>query len=208
MVLLAFSQGHLQVELPVATQEFKGNGVAGILVVYERLDLVGPLHRVIVNGEDHVAAAQTAQFGRTAGQGSVDVHAARTLEFQGFFLDEFLTYFQHFHTQVTAHHPAVGENIINGLARQVDRHSQAVTDVKSRARGDSSINTDHLAAQVEQRPSRVAGVDHGIGLNKTLDAVGSFNDRGLAVQGANDAIGQRCAQAQGMADGQDQIANF
>ena len=65
------------------------------------------------------------------------------------------------------------------------------------ARIDGGVDADHLAAEVEERPAAVAGIDRGVGLDEVV--VGARADG--AAFGADDSEGDRVAEAERIADG-------
>ena len=76
-------------------------------------------------------------------------------------------------------------------------------------RGDRGVHADHLAPQVHQRAAGVAGVDRGVGLHG-VDVGDSFCRSPVVtgrLSGADDAGGDRAAQAQRRADRDDGVAD-
>ncbi len=99
-------------------------------------------------------------------------------------------------------------------ARDVTRREELRHDVADGVDGDGEadalalrvdgrVDADDLAAQVEERPAAVAGVDAGVGLDEVV--VGAGADR--AALGADDAHRHRVAEAEGVADGDDVLAD-
>ena len=70
-----------------------------------------------------------------------------------------------------------GAQLRNQLAHAVDRDGEADADVALLAGvgEDRGVDADHLAARVEQRAARVAGIDRGVGLQHVGAAL--FGDR-------------------------------
>ena len=63
-----------------------------------------------------------------------------------------------------AAHLAVRNEVVHHLLGQRDGDREAVAGVEAGAAGDRAVDADHLAADVDERPARVAGVDRGVGL--------------------------------------------
>ena len=61
--------------------------------------------------------------------------------------------------------------IIHHLLRERDRNRESVTRVVTRAARDRAVDADDFAANVEQRSTRIAWVDRGIGLDVVSDCV-------------------------------------
>ena len=68
---------------------------------------------------------------------------------------------------------------------------------------DSHVHADDLALDVHQRSAGVAGIDDGVGLQVVHLAVAQ-----VTVAGADDALGDRAAEAEGIADGEDDLADL
>src|SRR6266511_1623381 len=106
-----------------------------------------------------------------------------------------------------------GRELGHELLGLVDRDREAQADVAGlRAdAGDGGGDPDDLAGGVHQRPARVAGVDRGVGLDGVADGHGrpaALVDAEAAVQGADDAGGDRPFQAERAADGQHGVADL
>jgi hypothetical protein len=81
-------------------------------------------------------------------------------------------------------------------------HRKADADRTAGGRNDRGVDTDHLAVEVEQRPARVAAIDGGVGLNVVV--VGAGID--VAVARRDDPGGDRAAEAERVANGDDPLA--
>src|SRR6056297_188389 len=84
-------------------------------------------------------------------------------------------------------------------------HGEADAHVAAGAGDDGRVDADELAAQVHQRAAGVARVDGGVGLDEVLVAV---RIQAEAAQRTHDARGHRVLQAEGIADGDDEIADL
>ena len=70
---------------------------------------------------------------------------------------------------------------------------------------DRGVDADQLAAQVDQRAARIARIDRGVGLDEVLVA---FDAEAAAAERADDARGHGLAEAEGIADGDHEIADL
>src|SRR5262249_14333279 len=100
-----------------------------------------------------------------------------------------------------AGHASVGNQLGNDTPRGVDGDGKPDTHRAARGAVDHGVDTDDLAAAVDQRPARVAGVDGRVGLDELVehDAV-VVAER--SAQGADDAYGHGPVQGEGVADGE------
>ena len=81
--------------------------------------------------------------------------------------------------------------------------------VRSAGAGDRRVQADHFAAQVEQRPAAVARIDRRVGLQEVLILHAVVAQPQIAAAfGADDAVGDGVAQAEGTAHGQHEIADL
>src|SRR5215207_8755457 len=99
------------------------------------------------------------------------------------------------HAEEPALHAALALELREDPLGRVDRHGESDPDVAtaSAARLDLRVDADHAAGGVEQRATRVARVDRGVGLDDPVDleAVGS-PDRALG--GRHHPGGQRALE--------------
>jgi hypothetical protein len=89
------------------------------------------------------------------------------------------------------------------LLGEIDGDREADADVAARAAVDGGVDADHLALEVHEGAARVARVDGGVGLNEVV--VAALADE--ATLGADDAGRDRVAQAEGIADREDPVAD-
>ena len=87
----------------------------------------------------------------------------------------------------------------------VDRNGEADPHAAARARIDHRIDADELAVEIDQRAAGIAGIDRGVGLDE--EAVVADADLG-ARERRNDALRHRLADAERIADGDDEIADL
>ena len=86
-----------------------------------------------------------------------------------------------------------------------DREADAV--VAAGVALDLRVDADHVAAHVEQRPTRVAVIDRRVGLDGARDRI-VVRCRDGAVEGADDAGGHRLRQAERAADRRDALTDL
>ena len=70
------------------------------------------------------------------------------------------------HADVAAANPAVANQLRRDEPRRVARDREAEALCRHDDRG---IDSDDVAARVDQRPARVAGVERGVGLDDVVD---------------------------------------
>ena len=74
-------------------------------------------------------------------------------------------------------------------------------------RVDHRVDADDAAFDVEQRPAGVAGIDRGVGLDEIGEGAARFLRRNGTAEGGDDAGGDRAAEAERIADGDDGLAD-
>ena len=112
------------------------------------------------------------------------------------------------HAQIGPHDGAVLDELVGDQHHHVDRDGEADAFVAAAGAGDGRVDADHFAAQVQQRPAAVAGVDGGVGLQEVLVVHAVVAQLQVAAAlGADDAVGDRVAQAERAADGEHEIAD-
>ncbi len=88
-----------------------------------------------------------------------------------------------------------------------DREADADVPVDLGVARKLRVDADHGAGAVDQRAARVAVVDRGIGLQRVVDRE-VVRRRDLAVDGGDDARGQRAIEPERVADGDDRVADL
>ena len=87
----------------------------------------------------------------------------------------------------------------------IDRDGEADPHAAAGARIDRRIDADKPSVQIDERAARIAGIDRRVGLNEKAVVA----DAGLrARESRNDALRHRLADAERIADGDDEIADF
>ncbi len=90
------------------------------------------------------------------------------------------------------------------LASHVGGDGEADTDVAATPGEECGVDTDQLAAQIDQRPARIAGVDGGIGLDEVLEAGATDT---AATEGTDNTAGHRLTQTERVPDGDHEVAD-
>ncbi len=102
----------------------------------------------------------------------------------------------------------MSEQLLHDAAHEIDRYGEPETLGHGLVAGHAEhrrIDADELAACVDERSAGVAGVDGGVGLNEVLER----RDAELpAARRADDAHGHRLAQAQRVADRENDVADL
>ena len=88
---------------------------------------------------------------------------------------------------------------------QVGRDGEADAGGAARRRDDHAVDADQLAVHVDQRAAGIARIDRGVGLDEILVLRLVAGHMG---EGRDDAAGHRLADAEGVADGQHQVADL
>src|SRR5215469_9120496 len=106
-------------------------------------------------------------------------------------------------TQPAANDPPVCLELLDHAAGQINRDGEADAIVGAGSRVDEGVDSDHLAVGIEQRSTRVAWVNRGIGLNVVV-IVATKN----LTLGAHYAGSDRHAYVKRISDRDDPIADF
>ncbi len=92
------------------------------------------------------------------------------------------------------------------VAGEVDRHRETDSLIAARSLGENSgVDSDQFAAVVHERAARVAGVDRRIGLDEVFVVLDA---EAVSPRGADDTHRHRLADAVGVADGKNRVANL
>ena len=158
---------------------------------------------VVVDAHHHVLGNETGLGGRAVGIDVGDEGALDLLE------AERLGHLARHRLELGAEPGLLdllaGDGAFHERLHQVGRNGEADAVRAARARDDRRIDADHPPAHIDQRAARVAGIDGGVGLNKVLGIV--VADAG-ACQRRDDAAGDGLADAEGIADGEHQVADL
>ncbi len=94
---------------------------------------------------------------------------------------------------------AVLQKLRNDTLCCIDRNCEADADAAARGRQDLRIDADHAAKLIEQRPTRISGIDRCVSLNSGVDrAAVPCTDRTLKP--GDDAGGQCAVETERIAD--------
>ena len=104
--------------------------------------------------------------------------------------------------EIAAGDLAAGDQLLGDLVGDVGGDGEADAHRTAGGREDRRIDADHTAIDVEGRTARVAPVDRRVDLDEVDEAVAD-----VAAIGRDDAGGGRAAQAEGVADGDDPVAD-
>ena len=104
-------------------------------------------------------------------------------------------------TNASARDAARTAQLIRHANGFVDRDGKRNSLEAARAGVNLAVNADHLTAHIDQRATRVAGVDGHVGLDERQVVAG------VALLGANDACRDGVLQAKRRADGHDPLAH-
>ena len=164
---------------------------------------MGVLDRLPVHRDDHIPGAE-ARLGRGALRADLgDERAAPILQLQR--LGEGGRQVLGGDPEVAAQHFAVGDETVDHLADQVGGDGEADALKPAGATEDRGVNADEAALDVDQGPAGIARVNCGVGLHEVLVFEA---EAGAAAQCADDAGGDRLADAEGIADRQHAIAHL
>jgi hypothetical protein len=73
------------------------------------------------------------------------------------------------------------------------------------AHDDGGVDADDASARIDQRTAGIAGVESGVGLDHVIDQAAGAGAQG-ASNGADHARGHRLLEAEGVADGDGELA--
>src|SRR3954470_11722524 len=168
------------------------------------LDLVGevgkPVHRLAVGLDDDVAertgaeidAADAGALGRASRRGAHDDHPFDAQPGRNGLAgsDNADTWRRH-----AAILDEVGDHAIDDVYG--DRKTDA--GAGARRRDDGRVDADQPPRRIQQRPTRIAGIDRGVGLDHVRDLAAAAG-RQPALERADDAAGQGLVEPEGIAD--------
>src|SRR5690606_41027338 len=102
-------------------------------------------------------------------------------------------------------HLAVLDQLLHDGAGDIRRHREADADVAAGWRHDRSVDADQAAIHRDQRAARIARIDRRVGLDEVLVALA---DQPRAAERADDAVSDRLAEPERVADRDDEIADL
>ena len=160
------------------------------------------LDRLAAHGLQDVARANAGGIGRAAALDAGDQGAAGVGQAEGF--GELGGHFLRLDADPAARHGAGADDLFHDVAHRRYRDGEADAQRTAGARVDRGVDADQMAAAVDQGAAGVAGVDRGVGLDEVLEGV---DPEVRAPEGRDDAHGHRLADAEGIADGQHDVAD-
>ena len=165
------------------------------------------LHAEVVELENHVVGLQLGRFGGRFRRDARHAGAARVRHAE---LDRNrgIEVAVQAHAEIRADDRAALDQLRRDIHGHVDRDREADSFAAAGTAGDRRVDADDLALEVHERAAAVAGIDGRVGLQEVLkaDAVVAQFEIAAAFR-ADDAIGDRMAQAEGAAHRQDEIAD-
>src|SRR5690606_37925045 len=118
-------------------------------------------------------------------------------------LGDVLVYGLDMYAEPSALDGAILDEFLHHVLGDRGRDGEGDADIAARGREDRRVYADHYAGQVEGRAAGVAAIDRRVDLQEII--VGSGADVATACR--NDAGCHRTAEAEGIADGDDPIAD-
>ena len=166
--------------------------------------LAGALHVLAVDRGDDVARQDARRLGGGALDHLRDEHALHVVA-EPEALAEVGSEAEDRDAERAAAHLAELDQLLHHVLDHVRGNGEANAHVAAGLRQDRGVDADQLAAQVDQRAARVARVDGRIGLDEVL--VTLWVDAG-AASGTDDPGGDGVLQPEGIADGDDEVADL
>ena len=105
----------------------------------------------------------------------------------------------------TAYNVAVVDDLIHHALGKIDGNRKTHALIAAAAGKNGGVDADEFALGVDQRAAGIARVDSGVGLDEIFVVL---NAEIGAAGGADDAHGDGLADAEGIADGESEIADF
>ena len=161
------------------------------------------LYRLAVYCLQNVSRLDAGLVRRTAAQYPGDHGAAGGWQFEGFC--QFGRDVLDFHPDPAARDGAILDDLLHDLLRQADRNGETDAERAAGPGENCAVDADQVAVAVHQCATGVAGIDGGIGLDEIFIGVDA---QMAAPQRADDAHGDGLADAEGVADGQHDIAHL
>src|SRR5436305_1245138 len=152
------------------------------------------LDRLAVERDDDVARLDAGLLRRAALLHRVDERAARAVEAERG--GELARYLLDDDADAPARHAALVLQLLQDIDRHIGRNGERQAHEAAGAAIDLRVDADHLAAQVEKRPARVARVDGDVRLDERHEIL----LRQRAPLGADDAGRHRVLEVERRAD--------
>ncbi|MFM1943697.1 MAG: hypothetical protein RI897_2679 [Verrucomicrobiota bacterium] len=197
----SLERGGERLFLAVAHERDFDFGARGSLA-YEVTEAVIIADWLVIDCSDDVAALDAGGFGGAiAGDfgdegAEVIFEAERFGEVGGEVLD--------IDPEEAAAHFACIDDLVEDGADEVGWDGEADAVVAAGLAEDGGIDSDEAALGIDESAAGITGIDGGIGLDEVLVV---FDSHTSAADCADDALGDRLADAEGVADGEDDIAD-
>ena len=195
----SFENGDAFFEFLTGAEDFEGDGLAG-LAVDINADLAGVFDGFTVEREDDVFGFETGCRGGSIGGDVRNDGAPIAGKFHG--IGEEGRDGLGDDADLAAPDPAELADLFVDGADDVGRGGKAHAFVAAALGEDEGVNTDEAAFGVDEGSAAVAGIDGGVGLDVDHGVIGSD----LAGDGADDAHGDGVFEAEGAAEGEDDLA--
>ena len=182
-------------------EDFDGHGRAGLGFARGEPEAATVNNGLAVVFEHDVAVLEAGLVGGASWHDVADERAAGILEFE-FFGQRGGDVLDH-DAQVAAGDATVAYEAVHDVAGEVGGDGEADALVAAGAAEDGGVDADEAALNIHERAAGVAGVDGGVGLDEVFVV---FDAEVAAAGGADDAGGDGLADAEGVADGEHDVA--
>ncbi len=195
----AFEDGDAFFEFLTGAEDFEGDGLAGLAIDVDA-DLAGVFDDFAVESEDDVFGFEAGGGGGSIGGDVGDDGTPVAGKFEG--IGEEGRDGLGDDADLTAPDAAKLADLFVDGTDDVRRGSEADAFVASALGEDEGVDTDEAAFGVDEGSAAVAGVDGGVGLDVDHGVIGSD----LPGDGADDAHSDGVFEAEGAAEGEDDLA--
>ena len=214
-----FAQDYVDFQLFLAAEDSDFYGVSSAVFVHDLGEILLAFEAVSVDGDHQIsadhdgsvaevgafgAATQAGAVGGATGDGLNDEETVVGCEAE--FVGQFGIDGDGANAEGGTAHASQGDEIVDDGFSGIDGDGESDAGALADAGGDHRINADDFAVEVEERASRITGVDGGVGLNGVFDdhAVGLLH----LADGTDDAAGEGSGEPEGIADGVDLLADL
>ena len=157
--------------------------------------------RLAVEVRDEIVTLQADERGRSTWSHVADAQRGRRIDAQR--RRRRARHFLGFDAQPAASHAAVREDLVHHAAHHVHRNREADAVGAKVLRQHRGVDADQLALRVDERAAGIAEIDGGIGLDEILEI---RDAEPAAAGGADDALRDRLAESERIADRQHDVA--
>ena len=185
-------------------QDFEGRRTAQRFGPQTKADALRIIDGLSIDGLNDIAALQ-AGLGRRSARFDIDDHGASRAAQAKRFCDIFGDGLQTRAQPRTLDRLAAAARRRHDALDHIDGDGEANAHAAARARVNRRVYSDQPTIEIDERSTGIAGIDGGIGLDE--EAIIIAADLRARERGDN-ALRHRLAYAKGIADGDDEIANF